>query len=190
MSKSGKNITTTGIAILIISFLIYLLTTNTNKQAIQKKNNEIANIQKMNELNKVLNDKATQIPKEFKAIETSKKGIYSYVEQMPKYINCEYLLEEEGFLCTKRYISNYVQQLTFPKEERPTTTYKAYLRFVVNKKGFIRHIDILESTHPALDKFMKTHIKKMPKFAKVGYHKNKKVQVEFSLPITIKPSKD
>lgn len=190
MSNSNKNITTIGIGILLISFFIYLLTANPNRNANSKRNNEIAAIQKMNELNKDLNEKATQIPKEFKAIETNKKGIYSYVEQMPKFINCEYMLEEEGFLCTKRYISKYINELKFPIDKAPTTTYFAFARIVVNKKGYIQNIRIQNSSHPELDSFMKKHIKKMPKFAKVGYHKNKKVLVEFALPITIKPPKD
>lgn len=187
-SKKNKNFTKIAIGLIVTTFVFYLFTAKPSENFAWNKNIETTVIQEMNRMNESLNAKATILPEKFIPIETNIKGIYTYVENMPKFINCEYMLEAEGFICTKKYILNYAKKIEFPKGKNIEKEYAVFVRFIVNKKGYVKNVEILNEEPNDLNKIVKAHIKKMPKFAKPGFQDNKPVKVQYVIPVTLKPN--
>lgn len=189
-SEKYKNFTTVAIGLLMLTFVFYLFTAKPSETFGLNENNEIADIHKMNAKNHALNQAAIIIPEKFVAIESNTKGVYKFVEKMPKFINCEYMHEAEGFICTKRYILNYAEKVQLPKSIKLENDYTVYVKFIVNEKTYIKDVEILNSKPNKLNRIVIDHIKKMPKFAKAGYQNNEAVKVQFIIPVTIKQNKN
>ncbi|MFT4644861.1 MAG: hypothetical protein ACI8ZX_001268 [Planctomycetota bacterium] len=188
-TKKNNPFTKIAISLLIFTFLFYLITAKPVEKFGWNQNNEISQIQEMNKRNLSLNKQATVIPEKFVAIETRTKGIYKYVERMPKFINCEYMLEADGFLCTQKYILQYAQKFELPKDKTLSTDYAVLMKFIVNKKGYVKEVEILNKEPNKLNALAIAHIKKMPKFARPGFQDDKPVKVQYVIRIKLKKTK-
>lgn len=76
------------------------------------------------------------------------------------------------------------KKLVYPKEARELgISGKVIVSFVVDVKGKIQDVKVIEGVHPLLDEEAIRVVKSMPRW-KPGSIKNKKVKVEFKLPLS------
>jgi TonB family protein len=108
------------------------------------------------------------------------------VTVMPMFRGCEKVEEGESELCTSRSISNFVARnyLHPAIAKEHGIKGRVYIRFVINKYGYVQNIEILKSAHRVLEEPCIAAVKKLPRFIPARNDVGA-VNVYFTLPINI-----
>lgn len=108
-------------------------------------------------------------------------------EIYPHYQNCHGLRGDASLQCSMLEIRDRVQEVfELPDILRDAGgTFGAHLSFMVNTRGEITQIEVLESNHPMMAKAAKEALKKLPPMIP-GKQQGKKVNLSMSIPIVVK----
>jgi protein TonB len=110
------------------------------------------------------------------------------VEQKPYYKDCEDVLDPVAEMqCTHikvlRMVSSSARYPNRPKEMGIEGT--VVVGFVINKKGEVTDLEVLESVHPDLDKEAVRAVSNLPNFIP-GSQQGRNVSVSYRIPVTFR----
>jgi len=116
--------------------------------------------------------------------------LISAVEELPIYPGCEAAVaasREEGFECFNRMIMALVSRnVAYPKKARQLNIQgKVYVRFIIEKDGYVSNVEVARSADPELDAEAARVIKMLPRMepAKVN---GKPVRITYTIPINFR----
>ena len=112
--------------------------------------------------------------------------IFSIVEEMPRFPGCEEKLAAERNACAgKKMLTFLYKNLKYPTSVKDLhISGMSVVRFLVDKEGNIKEIEMLRSLHPDLDQEIIRVIKLMPKWIP-GKRMGKPVDVWYNLPVRL-----
>ncbi|MEM8906689.1 MAG: TonB family protein [Bacteroidota bacterium] len=110
--------------------------------------------------------------------------IFTVVEQMPRFPGCERLGPTAAESCAKKRLADFIDRhLRYPKHlGQVHIEGVVVVRFVVDKTGKIKDIEIVRSLHADLDQEAKRVVEQMPRWIP-GTQRGKPVEVVYNLPI-------
>jgi protein TonB len=116
--------------------------------------------------------------------------LISSVEELPIYPGCEAAVaasREEGFECFNRMIMALVSRnVAYPKKARQLNIQgKVYVRFIIEKDGYVSNVEVARSADPELDAEAARVIRMLPRMepAKVN---GKPVRITYTIPINFR----
>ncbi len=116
--------------------------------------------------------------------------LISAVEELPIYPGCEAAVaasREEGFECFNRMIMALVSRnVAYPPKARHLNIQgKVYVRFIIEKDGYVSNVEVARSADPELDAEAARVIRMLPRMepAKVN---GKPVRITYTIPINFR----
>jgi len=116
--------------------------------------------------------------------------LISAVEELPIYPGCEAAVaasREEGFECFNRMIMALVSRnVAYPQKARHLNIQgKVYVRFIIEKDGYVSNVEVARSADPELDAEAARVIRMLPRMepAKVN---GKPVRITYTIPINFR----
>ncbi len=125
-----------------------------------------------------------------------KEGVFSIVEEMPRFPGCEdKLTREEKEFCAQTKLFEYIyKNLKYPKEAMEKGIEgKVFVRFIVKKTGEVSDIDILRDIGDGCGEAVKNVLESMnnmPEKWIPGKQNNENVDVYYTLPVIFKLDSD
>jgi protein TonB len=116
--------------------------------------------------------------------------LISAVEELPIYPGCEAAVaasREEGFACFNRMIIALVSRnVVYPKKARQKGIEgKVYVRFIIEKDGYVSNVEVVRSVDPELDAEAARVIKMLPRMAPAKVN-GKPVRITYTIPINFR----